>query len=176
MKKLFILTFISFISLSTYAQDDSETKETIEPTSLEEQVKVAFNIGAISGNDISRDRFSLALSADFNYLKPVTKNLHLGIGFGIVNLQKDNESEYRNNSNENIIHFGGTFRFYNDSGKFYLGSDLGYSFGLGNNGSLFFRPRVGMQISKCSGINVTYFDVDSDQRFNSVTIGYEFTF
>ncbi|MBN2868499.1 MAG: hypothetical protein JXK08_07500 [Flavobacteriaceae bacterium] len=175
MKKTIALFALTLFSFSLFAQDEVMVKDTLGLP--KEEVKLALSIGSVSGNDIARDSYSVSATFDFTYLTRITSNLQAGFVLSYTNLFNDvEETTLMEEKDKKLMSLGATFRFYNNSGKFYLGSDLAYGYGLGGDGGLLFRPRVGMDISNHSGVSITYADINDEFDLNFVTIGYEFTF
>ncbi|WGD34434.1 hypothetical protein [Olleya sp. YS] len=171
MKKMISLVFIAFLSINAFAQDDMMEEETPKT----DDVRLGVNIGTTSGDEMSRDRFSTNFTVDFTYLLPVTSNLKVGGHLAYTRLAINDNKTISTEFDEGFLSFSGTFRLYNDSGKFFIGSDFGYGYGLEDGGFLY-RPRVGFQISECSGLNISYIDLNDTVKYNAVTIGYEFIF
>ncbi|RAJ16230.1 hypothetical protein [Olleya aquimaris] len=171
MKKIISLVFIAFLSVNAFAQEDMTEQESPKT----DDVKLRLSIGTTAGDDMSRERFATNYSFDFTYLTPIANNFKVGLDLGLTKISTNDNKTISTNFTKGYVSLCGTFRIYNDTGKFYFGSDLGYAYGLGDGGFIY-RPKLGFQISDCSGINVTYTDLNSDVQYNSVSLGYEFTF
>lgn len=164
-----MVALFAMICTSVNAQDDSSEAK------AQDEFKVEFNVGTTTGDDLARDLFSTTVGVDFAYLTNVTKDLQLGGTVGVVNFFKNKSKGNFYSNHAMYISLGGSFRFYTDNDKFYLGSDAGYAIGL-DDGGFYYRPRIGMVISDCSGINVSYAVANDAGEYSNVSLGYEITF
>jgi len=82
--------------------------------------------------------------------------------------------------NIQFIPVGASLRVY--PGKnvgFKFGGDVGYALGLneGNEGALYYRPSLGIDLRRgTSEVNISYFAVSDDITFSSVLLGYMILF
>ena len=173
MKNILSIALFAIFCISVNAQDESNE------TKAEDQFKVEINIGTTTGDQQARDLYSTTIGFDFTTLTEITKDLQVGGTLGVVNFF-DNESTDGNAGKNLNFSLGGTFRFFTDNDKFFIGSDVGFAIGLNGNGDdeagFYYRPKIGMSISDCSGINVSYAVTKDVNEYSNVSIGYEFTF
>lgn len=172
MKKIFTIVFITILSVSAYSQDD--TDET-EKKGLTEDVKIALNLGSISGDNIVRDSRSVSVDLEVSIFFDVTNDLKLGFVTGAAHYLPKKEKSGIENSVDYTIPFAGSIRLYTDNDKFFIGGDAGYAIGF-EDGGFYYRPKIGIVLSECSGINVSYSNIEDNGTLSTVSIGYEFTF
>ena len=169
MKKIFSIVFITILCMSTYAQEETtETKNKVDNI-------FSLNFGAVSGEDLMSDLFSTNVKFDFTYLHYVTDNVGVGVSTGIVVADKDDSSDIKSDILNKFMTIAGAFRLYSDNDKFYLGGEAGYAIGL-DEGGFYYSPILGVKLSDCSGVKVSYASVNDSVVYSSVNIGYEFTF
>ena len=169
MKKIISIVFISMFCLSTFAQEKTtETKNKIDNI-------FSLNFGAVSGEDLMNDIFTTNIRLDFTYLHYITDNVGVGASTGIVIANEDDSSDIMSDILNKFMTVAGAFRLYSDNDKFYLGGEAGYAFGL-DEGGFYYSPILGVKISNCSGVKVSYAAVSDSEVYSSINIGYEFTF
>jgi hypothetical protein len=149
MKKIMIFTAALMISLTTFAQD--------------KKIKVGA-FGAIPIGD-TKDVSKTGFGIDASYLFKVSDKLDVGFTTGVsffggkkvtVNNEDNTTSTYKY-SDAKYVPLTGAIRF-NATDKFYIGTDLGYAIGIGDNvkGGLHYKPRIGYQITDRLGINTSF--------------------
>lgn len=171
-----ILTFILvFIVFALQAQRN------VDRTNF----RAGVNGGLVLG-DFS-EAYSFGLGLDLYHHWGVSKALDIGVTTGFFNAfgSKENisaggvtvETEF---DNIQFLPVGASLRVY--PGKnvgFKFGSDIGYAVGIndGNEGALYYRPSIGIDLRDgTSEFNISYFAVSDDVTFSSVLLGYLFLF
>lgn len=174
MKKNVLILLFTFVTFALSAQRN------VDRTNF----RAGLNGGAILG-DFS-DAYSFGLGIDMFHHWGVTKALDIGVTAGffnafgeqeVTNVGATTESEF---TNLQYVPVGASIRVY--PGKnvgFKFGSDIGYAIGIneGNDGALYFRPTLGIDLRDGTNeFNVSYFVVNDDVQFSSVMLGYLFLF
>ena len=142
--------------------------------------RAGINGGLVLG-DLSED-YSFSLGIDLYHHWGVSKALDIGVTAGFTNAfgEKqigDGETEF---DNIQFLPVGASFRVY--PGKnvgFKFGGDIGYAVGIdeGNEGALYYRPSIGIDLRQgTSELNISYFVVNDEAAFSSVLLGYIFLF
>lgn len=136
--------------------------------------------GGIVVEDIS-DRYSFALGIDIYNHWGVSKALDIGVTAGFFNAFGEKETLSSNGvvvetkfTNLQYVPIGASLRIY-PGFDFKFGGDVGYAVGInkGNQGALYYRPSLGIDIGNGSSeLNVSYFAVNDDVTFSSVLLGY----
>ena len=160
------MTFVLFIMTMTVSIAQEEATETESKVTH----KFSLNLGSVAGDEYLTDKYSTTLEFDFTYLYNLTDDVAVGASTGITNLFAKNDG----GSDVKFLTLGGAFRLYTDNDKFFIGGEAGYSIGL-DDGGFYYNPKIGVVISDCSGIVVSYLGVDDVNVFSSVAIGYEFS-
>jgi hypothetical protein len=169
MKKIFSIVFITMICMNTYAQEETtETKNKVDNI-------FSLNFGAVSGEDLMSDLFTTNVRLDFTYLHYITDNVGVGASTGLVLANEDDSSDIKSDILNKFMTVAGAFRLYTDNDKFYIGGEAGYAFGL-DEGGFYYSPLLGVKISSCSGVKVSYTNIKDTVVYSSINIGYEFTF
>lgn len=170
MKKIVLMAMFAMFCFTVNAQDEVEVEEKSNV-----EFKVGLNYGLIAGDDVYRDKYCSNLGIDFTYLHHVTKDIALGATAGLNYLKADEDSEYRSNHNEEFLVVGAAIRLFTDNDKLFIGGDVGYGYGI-DDGGFYFSPKVGFQLTKRSGLILSYKQVKDMGTFSSFNIGYEFSF
>lgn len=142
--------------------------------------RAGINGGLVLG-DLSED-YSFSLGIDLYHHWGVSKALDIGVTAGFTNAFGEkqigvNETEF---DNIQFLPVGASFRVY--PGKnvgFKFGGDIGYAVGVdeGNEGALYYRPSIGIDLRQgTSELNISYFVVNDEAAFSSVLLGYIFLF
>ena len=147
--------------------------------------RAGINGGLVLG-DFSED-YSFGLGVDLYHHWGVAKALDIGVTAGFFNAfgSKENisaggvivETEF---DNVQFLPVGASLRVY--PGKnvgFKFGGDVGYAVGIneGNEGALYYRPSIGIDLRDgTSELNISYFVVNDNLAFSSVLLGYLFLF
>ena len=147
--------------------------------------RAGVNGGPVLG-DFS-EAYSFGLGLDVYHHWGVSKLLDVGVTTGFFNAFGSKETNEVNGSfsetefdNIQYIPVGASLRVY--PGKnvgFKFGSDIGYAVGIneGNEGALYYRPSIGIDLNGgISELNVSYFVVNDDVAFSSVLVSYLFLF
>lgn len=173
-KSIIILLFLcSGISLSA--------QRNVDRTNF----RAGLNAGLVLG-DFS-EAYSFGLGIDLSHHWAVSKMIDVGLAAGFHNAFGSEESIEVNGSftetefaNIQYIPVGASFRVY--PGKnvgFKFGGDVGYAIGLneGNEGALYYRPSLGIDVNGGSSeVNISYLVVNDDVAFSSILLGYLFLF
>ncbi|RKR06462.1 hypothetical protein CLV91_3317 [Maribacter vaceletii] len=172
-KNVFILLF-TFVTITLSAQRN------VDRTNF----RAGLNGGMVIG-DFSED-YTFGLGVDMYHHWGVSKALDIGITTGFFNAFGEEEVPSGSVSTESgfdnlqYIPVGASLRIY--PGKnvgFKFGSDIGYAVGIdkGNEGALYFRPSLGMDLRDGTNeVNISYFVVNGDVQFSSVVLAYMFLF
>ncbi|WP_299435853.1 hypothetical protein [uncultured Maribacter sp.] len=172
-KNVFILLF-TFVTVTLSAQRN------VDRTNF----RAGLNGGVVIG-DFSED-YSFGLGVDMYHHWGVSKALDIGVTTGFFNAFGEKEVPSGSVSIESgfdnlqYIPLGASLRIY--PGKnvgFKFGSDIGYAIGIdkGNEGALYFRPSLGMDLRDGTNeVNISYFVVNDDVQFSSVILEYLFLF
>ncbi|TDY12443.1 hypothetical protein [Meridianimaribacter flavus] len=172
IKNFLTIIFLVTCCLGAYAQEEQPEEETVDPY----EFRAAFSVGGTVGGDYANEVFSTNAAFDVTYLYNLTKDLKVGGTLGAMYAFQNNSSNTLIKEGDGkFVSFAGTFRFHTDNDKFHIGGDVGYAYGLDEGGFLY-RLRLGMQVSKCSGIVASYTEVMDTYSYSAVNIGYEFTF
>jgi hypothetical protein len=169
MKKIMIFAAALMISLTTFAQD--------------KKIKVGA-FGAIPMGD-TKDVSKTGFGIDATYLFEVSDKFDLGFSTGFsffggkkVNvLNADNSTSTFKYSDAKYIPITGAVRF-NATDKLYVGADLGYAIGIGDDvkGGFHYKPRIGYQITDRFGINTSYTGLKvKDGTWKTLNFGLEFS-
>ena len=173
-KNVFILVF-SLVTLTLSAQRN------VDRTNFRGGINGGLVVGEFS------DAYSFGLGIDASHHWGVSKALDIGVATGFYNAfgSEENISEAGSTvetefANIQYLPIGASLRIY--PGKnvgFKFGSDIGYAVGIneGNEGALYFRPSLGIDLRNGSNeLNISYFFVNDDVSFASVLLGYMFLF
>ena len=169
MKNLLIAAFFILTALTLNAQVDRTN------------FRAGINAGIVQG-DFS-DSYSLNLGVDLVYVWGLSKTLDLGFATGFSNafgeevtLEGD-LSGTTSFDNVQFIPVAGALRIYPSYG-FKFGGDLGYAVGIndGNEGGLYYKPVVGVDVNGNTEINVGYAVVSNDATFSTIQLGVLFLF
>ena len=167
MKRLLSIVLFALISVNAFAQEEQVEKNKFDH-------KFGVYLGTTAGDQYMTDMYSISLEVDFSFLYNVTEDVAIGVSTGLVNLfERDNEFEP--NMKNKALTLGAAARLYSDNDKFFLGGEFGYSYGL-DEGGFYYNPQVGVVLSECSGVNVSYITVEDSRSFSAISLGYEFTF
>ena len=132
------------------------------------------------------EAYSFSLGVDLYHHWGVSKALDIGVTAGFTNAFGEKEIQSAQGvaetefDNIQYLPVGASFRVY--PGKnvgFKFGGDIGYALGIneGNEGALYYRPSIGIDLRQgTSELNVSYFVVNDDVAFSSVLLGYIFLF
>jgi len=176
MKKIIIT-----ISLLILAVSALHAQRNVDRTNF----RAGVNGGLVLGDFAEAYNFGLGL--DIYHHWGVSKALDIGVTTGFFNAfgSKENiqagglvvETEF---DNIQFLPVGASFRVY--PGKnvgFKFGGDIGYAVGIneGNEGALYYRPSIGIDLRQgTSELNISYFAVSDEVTFSSVLLGYLFLF
>ncbi|WP_291868861.1 hypothetical protein [Maribacter sp.] len=175
MKKNVCILLFTFVTLALSAQRN------VDRTNF----RAGLNGGAILG-DFSDD-YSFGLGLDMYHHWGVSKAMDIGVTAGFFNAF--GEKEVINNGSSTLetefanlqyVPIGASLRIY--PGKnvgFKFGGDIGYVLGIneGNEGALYFRPSLGIDLRDGTNeFNVSYFVVNDDVQFSSLVLSYLFLF
>lgn len=139
--------------------------------------------GGIVLGDLS-EAYSLNLGLEVQQLWGVSREIDLGFSTGFFNAfgEKETisnagvtiETEF---DNFQYIPIAAALRVYPTSG-FKLGGDLGYAVGINeeNEGGLYFRPVVGVDINGVTELNVSYASFGRESTFSTALVGILFLF
>lgn len=127
------------------------------------------------------DFYSFGINADIAYYFDITPEFAVGPALGLLYyMGKDIKfmGEKVGTADDALyLPIAGSARYYFDN--LFIGADLGYGLGLapkGNDGGLFYRPKVGYYFDSM-GVVASYLGVnDSGFTFSSINIGVEFMF
>ncbi len=133
------------------------------------------------------EAYSFSLGVDLYHHWGVSKAIDIGVTTGFSNAFGAKEivsaggvtveTEF---DNIQFLPVGASIRVY--PGKnvgFKFGGDIGYAVGIneGNEGALYYRPSIGIDLRQgTSELNVSYFVVNDEVAFSSVLLGYIFLF
>lgn len=146
--------------------------------------RAGVNGGLILGDFSEAYHFGLGL--DISHHWGVSKMLDVGLTAGFhnsfgskesVEIDGFTETEF---ANIQYIPVGASLRIY--PGKnvgFKFGADVGYALGIneGNEGALYYRPTLGIDVKDgISEVNISYFVVNDDVSFSAILLGYLFLF
>ncbi|MFS4456862.1 hypothetical protein [Maribacter sp. 2304DJ31-5] len=141
--------------------------------------RAGVNAGLVIG-DFS-EAYSLSLGLDIYQHWGVSRELDVGLTTGFSNAFGEKQSVSAGGvvvetefDNVQFIPVGGSIRVYPTSG-FKFGGDVGYAVGInkGNQGSLYYRPSIGVDLNGGSSeLNISYFAVNDDVVFSTVLVGF----
>ena len=147
--------------------------------------RAGINGGLVLG-DFS-EAYSFGLGVDMYHHWGVAKALDIGVTAGFFNAFGSKENTSANGEitetefdNVQFLPVGASIRVY--PGKnvgFKFGGDVGYAVGInaGNEGALYYRPSLGIDLRDgTSELNISYFVVNDDVVFSSITFSYLFLF
>lgn len=144
--------------------------------------RINFRVGLNGGivvEDFSEE-YSFALGIDIYNHWGVSKALDIGLTTGFFNAFGEKEiisggvAVETKFTNIQYLPVGASLRIYPGSG-FKFGGDIGYAVGInkGNQGALYYRPSLGLDMGNGSSeLNISYFAVSDDVTFSSVLLGY----
>ena len=145
--------------------------------------RVGFNAGLPVGD--AADIANISIGVDVMYHLGVSKTVDLGVATGFTNAFGKTETVSGGgitieNEFDNIQHIplAGSFRFYPAHG-FKLGGDVGYALGLiaGNEGGLYYRPMLGIEINGTTELNLSYTGIEGDgANFTTAVLAVLFLF
>ncbi len=172
-KNVFILIF-TFVTLAVSAQRN------VDRTNFRAGLNAGFIVGDFS------EAYTFGLGVDMYHHWGVSKALDVGVTAGFFNAFGEEQNIVNSSSvstgfsNLQFLPVGASLRVY--PGKnvgFKFGSDFGYAVGInsGNEGALYYRPSVGIDLRNGTNeFNVSYFVVNDQVTFSSVVIEYLFLF
>lgn len=175
MKKVvFILLFV-FATMAIHAQRN------VDRTNF----RAGINGGLVIG-DFS-EAYKFGLGVDFYHHWGVSKALDIGVTTGFFNAFGSKEEISAGGlvvetdfDNIQFLPVAASLRIY--PGKnvgFKFGGDVGYAVGIneGNEGGLFYRPSIGMDLRDGTNeVNISYLVVSDDIQFSSVVLSYLYLF
>ncbi len=174
MKKGILSLLFVFTVLALHAQRN------VDITNFRAGVNGGLVVGDFS------DSYSFLLGVDMYHHWGVSKVFDIGVTTGFFNAFGE-EPETVNDpifvdgfDNLQFVPVGVSFRIY--PGKnvgFKFGTDIGYAIGIneGNNGALYYRPSLGIDVrGGTSEFHLSYFAVNDETVFSSVLLGYLFLF
>ena len=164
-----ILAIALMLSLTAFSQD--------------KKIKIGA-FGAIPIGD-TKDVSKTGFGIDATYLFELSDKFDLGFSTGFAFfrgkkttvLNNDNSTSTLKYSDAKYIPLTGALR-YNVTDKLYLGADLGYAIGIGNDvkGGFHYKPRIGYQITDRIGINTSYTGLKvKDGTWKTLNFGIEYT-
>jgi len=175
MKKVIVILVLTLCTFSLQAQRN------VDRTNF----RGGINGGLVLG-DFS-EAYNFGLGIDVSHHWGVSKMLDIGLAGGFFNAFGSKENASPDGSvtetefdNIQFLPVGASLRVY--PGKnvgFKFGSDIGYAIGIneGNEGALYYRPSIGIDLRDgTSELNVSYLVVTDDVTFSSVLLGYLFLF
>lgn len=170
MKKNIITFLLIFTVYALQAQ-----QRYVDRTSF----RVGVNGGLVVG-DFS-EAYNFGLGLDIYHHWGVTKALDIGVATGFFNAFGESQNISAGGvaittefDNIQFLPVGASLRIYPTSG-FKLGGDIGYAVGInkGNEGALYFRPSLGIDLRNGSSeLNISYFAVNDDVTFSAVLLSY----
>lgn len=141
--------------------------------------KIGAHVGIPTGN--LSDTYGFNLGADIAYLWKINNIIELGATTGISNYFGKDITFYGYEieiEDEQIIPLAATAKF-NVANNFFIGTDLGYAFFLGegdSTGSFYYQPKVGYDFNK-SELYLSYKGMSQDgYTIGSVNLGYAYNF
>ena len=169
MKNFLVIVIFALTTLTLNAQEDRTN------------FRAGINAGLVQG-DFS-DFYSFNLGLDLVYVWGVSKTLDLGFATGFSNAfgEEDTLDGGLNGTtsfdNVQFLPVAGALRVYPAYG-FKFGGDLGYAVGTneGNEGGLYYKPVVGVDVNGNTEINVAYAVVSNDAAFSTIQVGVLFLF
>ncbi len=171
MKAYIFIVFLVLTSFSVHAQ--------VDRTSF----RAGLNGGMVIG-DFS-EAYSLVLGVDIVQHWGISRELDIGIATGFSNafgekekISADGVTIETEFDNIQFIPVAASIRIYPTTG-FKLGGDIGYAIGInkGNEGGLYYRPSLGVDINGgITELNISYMVVNDDVTFSSVLFGVLFLF
>ena len=143
--------------------------------------RAGLNGGLVLG-DFS-EAYSFGLGVDVYHHWAVSKALDIGLTTGFFNAfgEKQNTTagggtESTEFDNIQFLPVGASLRVYPTlSTGFKFGGDIGYAVGInkGNEGALYYRPSLGIDMSGGSSeFNISYFAVNDEVTFSAVLLSY----
>ncbi len=170
MKFLSIFIVLVLISISLNAQVDRTN------------FRAGVNAGLVQG-DFS-DAYSFSLGIDIVYVWGLSRELDLGFATGFNNAFGEEQS-FSNGGltvttefdNIQYIPAAAALRIYPTYG-FKFGGDVGYAVGVnaGNEGGLYYKPMVGVDMNGTTEIGISYAVISDDVTFSMVQLGVLFLF
>ncbi|WP_407404234.1 transporter [Chryseobacterium sp.] len=118
------------------------------------QMTNMLKVGATVGVAVPSDNVSAAIGVDVAYQYLVTPGFGLGVATGYTHYFEKDNNGYDNNS-VGVVPVAAVLRFYPKKTGFYIGTDLGYGFLVGDNkvaananverpdGGFYIKPEVG---------------------------------
>ncbi|QLG46437.1 hypothetical protein [Costertonia aggregata] len=170
MKNILVLTAMLFFGCFSQAQVDRTN------------FRAGINGGLVMG-DLS-EAYSLNLGFDVYLHWGLSEEIDLGLTTGFSNVFGEKQtisaggvSVETKFDNIQYLPLAASLRIYPFTG-FKLGGDLGYAVGInsGNDGGLYYRPTIGVDINGSTELNVSYAVVDSDIDISSALVGILFLF
>lgn len=165
MKKIFLVILVAFNLSISQAQ---------------EGIGVGFNIGIPVGNTTDYAAFIAGVDAEYLY-DIYDETYYAGIATGFINaFTKDLKVSGGTIKLDNVqfLPVAAAARYYVNY-TFYVGGDLGYAVGIneGNNGGIYYRPRMGFGLSEKIYINISLVGVSQKEMdYNTTTLGFEYRF
>ncbi|WP_350287047.1 hypothetical protein [uncultured Croceitalea sp.] len=144
--------------------------------------RAGINAGLVLG-DFS-DNYSLNLGLELQHLWGLSREIDLGVATGFYNafgekqtLDEGGISIEIEFDNVQYIPAAAALRIYPTRG-FKIGGDVGYAIGIneGNEGGLYYRPVLGVDINDVTEFNVSYTAIDDEVTFGAAMFGVLFLF
>lgn len=149
----------------------------------QEGLKLGANVGVPFGD--YGDLTSLSVGLDVAYLVEVSDSFYLGGATGFTNAFGKDYSDSFMGIEYSVeipdIQFlpvaAAARYFFTD--EFFAGADLGYAVGIndGNDGGIYYRPKVGYTFTDLIGANLSYTGISKDgSSVETINLGVEFSF
>lgn len=153
-------------------------------------MKNTFKVGVLGGASIPSENAGMNVGLDLGYQHLVTPNFGLGLATGYNQFfGLENKDENIKNNNFGVVPVAALVRYYPAAEGFYVGTDLGYGFLVGDekvasnhdvnrpNGGFYLKPEVGYH-NRNWNVFVHYTKVFTgdngqigNQKFNAGSLG-----
>jgi hypothetical protein len=133
----------------------------------------------------AQDVSTIGAGVEGTVLLPISSKFEVGVNTGFTFfkgkthkfMNADNKTEKFTYQNAKYIPILGAIR-YNISDELYLGTDVGYTLGIGKDirGGLQIKPRLGVRFNEKLASNISYTLLkDNKNTWKSINLGFEYT-
>ncbi|WP_298427488.1 hypothetical protein [uncultured Kordia sp.] len=163
MKKIILVAVVALFGFTMNAQE----------------FKAGIN-GALPIGDAG-DVADFSIGLDLAYLWNVGESFDVGVASGFTTAFTKDITVLGNKVSVDDVQFlpiAGAAR-YNVSEDFFFGADLGYAVGIndGNDGGLYYRPKIGYNLTEKFSLNLSYTGIARDgNTWDTIGLGVEYGF
>lgn len=145
-----------------------------------QEIKAGISLGLPLGD--AKETYSFGMNAESAYLFYVTDDLLIGPQLGVVTyFPKQNDDNMLDDDDSLALFFALAASTRYHISDFFVGADLGYAVGIGNEGGFLYRPKIGYEFVDI-GFTLSYSGITTktdtplgsvSATLSSISIGFE---